>query len=283
MRVVNLAKAGAEHYWFEPFAALAVGQTLTKRAAVALDEGLAKLVAIVARAVARIEQDLERRGEVGRVLRLAILVVHLLPVHQKVSDAVPCGGSHHERARSRSRGVANAAAGARLRPRVRRHGAREIVCLRGEEEIEVAHLFRETRRASSTAVAAVDASEHRCGSAADSAAVVLEPDDAVVGRGCERLLHHLEERLGLWHAVHHHLPTEKPVARVFAVGLRNVEELDVGRVTPELVAEERRIIVEIEIVPRKAHVTVDSLHRAAALLDDRDGAHRLRYAVRCEG
>eukprot|EP00983_Pelagomonas_calceolata_P085663 1156607-Pelagomonas_calceolata.AAC.7 len=49
--VVDLAHASAEHDGLDPFPALAVGQALAERAAVARDERLPKLVAIIAGAV----------------------------------------------------------------------------------------------------------------------------------------------------------------------------------------------------------------------------------------
>lgn len=62
--VVDLADATAEHDWLDPFPALAVGQALAECAAVAGDQGLAELVAVVTGAVGGVDQNLERRGQV---------------------------------------------------------------------------------------------------------------------------------------------------------------------------------------------------------------------------
>lgn len=63
--VVDLPHARAEHDGLDPLPALVVGQPLPEGAAVASDERLAELVAIVAGAVGGIEQDLEWRGQGG--------------------------------------------------------------------------------------------------------------------------------------------------------------------------------------------------------------------------
>jgi hypothetical protein len=81
------------------FAALAVGEAHAEGAGEAGDEGLAELVAVVAGAVGGLELDLERAGELGRVLPVLVLV---LPRERVVRDVevahtVPRRAGHHQR------------------------------------------------------------------------------------------------------------------------------------------------------------------------------------------
>ena len=82
MRVVDLAQPAGEHDGLDPLAALALfpsacasasGHAEPKGPRVARDERLPELVAVVARAVGRVDQDLERARQVGRVLERRVL------------------------------------------------------------------------------------------------------------------------------------------------------------------------------------------------------------------
>lgn len=89
---------------------------------------------------------------------------------------------------------------------------------------------------------------------ADRRRVVLERHDRVARVRLERRLHHLHQRLRLLLAVDDDVAAEEPVPRVLAVGLRDVEELDVGGVALHVVAEEGGVVVEVPLVEREAHL-----------------------------
>ena len=69
---VDLTETPGKHDRLDPFAALAAGQAHAKRARVACDEGLAKLVAVVGRAIGSFKKDLKRRRKRCGILRLLV-------------------------------------------------------------------------------------------------------------------------------------------------------------------------------------------------------------------
>ena len=95
----------------------------------------------------------------------------------------------------------------------------------------------------------------------------------------DRLLDHLEQALGLGDAVDDEVTAEEPVARVLAVGLAHVEELDVGRVAADVVPEEREVVVEVLLVKGESHLLVHLLERRPALGEDRNGVDLLRDGI----
>ena len=108
--------------------------------------------------------------------------------------------------------VADAAAGARLGSRVRRHSAREVVRLRREQQVPGALHRRESARA-----AGILGEQRRHLGAEYGRGVVLEGDHRVVGVGLVGLLDEGEERVRLRGAVDGDLAAEEPVAAVLRV------------------------------------------------------------------
>jgi hypothetical protein len=70
----------------------------------------------------------------------------------------------------------------------------------------------------------------------------------------ERGFDHLHQRLLLPLAVDDDVAAEEPVARVLAVGLGDVEELDVGGVALHVRLKEVGVVVEVPVVEGEAHL-----------------------------
>ena len=66
------------------------------------------------------------------------------------------------------------------------------------------------------------------------------------------------------------------MARVLAVGLRDVEALHVGRVAADLLREQPVVVVEIPFVERQPHLAVDPFERCAPFRQERNLTHRSR-------
>ena len=93
--------------------------------------------------------------------------------------------------------------------------------------------------------------------AADGRGVVVEGDDAVLAALLrQRVLHDAEQAARLLLAVDHHVAAEEPVARVLAVGLRDVEQLHVRRVALHHIAEQVRVEVQVLVVERQSELRV---------------------------
>ena len=110
---------------------------------------------------------------------------------------------------------------------------------------------------------------------ADRRRVVLEADHRVARVLLQGLLDELHQSSGGGPAVQDELRAEEPVARVLRVGLRQVEELDVGRVAPQLVREEVEVEVDVLFVEGEPELGVDRGEGGLALGEERDGADRL--------
>mmetsp|Transcript_5882 Transcript_5882/g.26037 ORF Transcript_5882/g.26037 Transcript_5882/m.26037 type:complete len:895 (+) Transcript_5882:1021-3705(+) len=273
--VVDLAEPAAEHDGLDPLASFAVGQALTERSAVPRDERLAELVPVIARAVGRVDENLKRRRQVAGVVKVGVLVRLDVVGDLEVTDAVPCGTRGEQRADAGGVGIAHAPAGASLRTRVGRDARGEVVRLRGEQEVEVDHAGRERGRA-----ARVDGPQRRVDESSNGGGVVFKRNDRVVSAlALDRLLDHLEQALGLGDAVDDEVTAEEPVARVLAVGLAHVEELDVGRVAADVVPEEREVVVEVLLVKGESHLLVHLLERRPTLGEDRNGVDLLRDGI----
>jgi hypothetical protein len=118
--------------------------------------------------------------------------------------------------------------------------------------------------------------------AADGARVVPKRDDAVVGVRVERALDEPDQVLGRFRSVDDQSSLEEPVARVLAVGLRDVEALDARGVTADAIAKEVRVVVEIPVVKGEPQLTVDPLQRRAPLGEHRDREHGSRRRTSCK-
>ena len=119
----------------------------------------------------------------------------------------------------------------------------------------------------------------------DGRRVILEGNHAVVGVDLPWLLDELEEAGGHLLAVDHNVAAKKPVARVLAVGLRDVKELDVSGIALHIVLEEVRIVVEVPIVKGEAHLLHSDrkeVRGAGGMGDDaiEDKRNQLRFQFR---
>ena len=112
--------------------------------------------------------------------------------------------------------------------------------------------------------------------APDRARIVLEGDDTVSGVGVERRPQKLHQVLRRFHAVDDQAAFEEPVPGMLAVGLRDVEQLDVRRVATDVLAKQACVVVEVPVVERESHTPVHPLDGEASLLHDRDRPHGLR-------
>ncbi len=274
---VDLADAAAEHDRLQPLAPLAVGQPHAERARVPADHRLAEFVAVVRGAVRRLDLDLEWTGEVRRVGELGIFPGQLVAGDAQVADAVGGGARHHQRAAPRGVHVADAAAGARLGARERRHARGEVVGLGREDDVVV-----QVRRDEGRRHAGARGHDGLDLVAADRAGVVLEGDDAVVGVRLQRLFDQRDQVLGDLAAVDDQPPLEEPVPRVLAVRLGDVEALHVGRIAADLVDEQVGVVVEVPVVEGQPHLLVDPLEGRPPLLEQRDNERRLGLDPRLE-
>ncbi len=274
---VDLADAAGEHDRLDPLAPLAVGEPQPERARVSLDDRLAELVAVVRGPVRCLDLDLERRGEVARISESRVFPGKLVAGDTQVAHAVGGGPSDDQRAATCGVHVADAAAGARLGARERRHARREVVGLGREDDVVVQ--VRGHERARHAGARGDDRSDRV---AADRAGVVLEGDDAVVGVRLQRLFDQRDQMLGDLLTIDHQPTLEEPVPRVLAVRLGDVEALHVGGVATDPVQEEVGIVVEIPVVEGEPHLSVDPLEGRPALLHDRDLVYRFRLRSRLE-
>ncbi|KAI0558444.1 phosphoribosylformylglycinamidine synthase [Gracilaria domingensis] len=289
--MVHVPHAAGEHDGLDVLSALAAHHPDAVAARKAVDDGLAKLVAVVAGAVAGLDENVERRRQVGRVLERVVFPRARATRNVQVAHRVAGGGHAHQAARARGGGVADAAARARLRAREGRDAARKVVRLRGEEHVhvDVAHgeragLARRGRR------------ELRHGAGADGGGVVRKGDDGVgAAARAQRLAHNGEQVVGRAHAVDDERALEKPVARVLRVALRQVEELDGGGVAAQLAEHARvvRDVVGVEGEPvrgaelgerglaARQHVHLGGRRGGGAQLEGREavGVHALGHAV----
>lgn len=280
VRVVDLAEPAREHDRLDPlpalsfFVLLSAGDAEAERPRVPRDQRLAELVAVVARAIRRVEQDLQRARQVGRVRERRVLgrdrSVCDFVLEAQVADAVARGRRAHHRADARRVRVPDAAPGPGLRSRVGRHRAREVVRLGRQQDVPVPR-----GRGEGTGAARRRGQQRRDPPSADRRRVVLEADDRVARVPLERLLDQLHQRGGGRLPVQHQLRAEEPVARVLRVGLREVEQLDVGRVAAELVAEQVEVKLDVLVVEGESQLGVDRCERGPALGEQRDRAHRL--------
>ena len=92
---------------------------------------------VVAGAVGRVDENLQRFRQVSRVLKLFIFVRLDVVGDAEVTHAVPGGPGGEQRADSGGVRVAHAAARARLGSGIRCHSRRKVVGLRCEKQVEV--------------------------------------------------------------------------------------------------------------------------------------------------
>ena len=284
VRVVDLSQPAGKHNRLDPLAALpralvpaGAGNAEPERPRVARDQRLPELVAVVARAVGRVEQDLERAGEVGRVGERRVLGrdrrfhIFSLDAEAEVADAVAGGRGTHHRPDARRVRVPDAPPGAGLGPRIRGDGAREVVRLGRQQDVPVPRERHERARLSRGR-----REQGPDPPAADRGRVVLEADHRVPRVLLQGLLHELHQRGRGRLPVEHQLGAEEPVARVLAVRLREVEQLDVGRVALELVLEQVDVELDVLLVEGEPELGIDAREGSLALSEERDGADGLR-------
>ncbi len=274
---VHLADAAREHDGLEPLAALAAGESHPKGARVSRDHRLTELVAVVGGAVRCLDLDLQRRGEVAGVGEAAVLPGELIARDPEVADAVGGRPRHDQRPPARGVHVADAPAGAGLRTGERRHTRWEVVGFGGENDVVVP--IREDERRGLAGPRRYDGADRV---ALDRARVVPECNRAVVGVRLQRVLDQRDEVFGNLPTLDHQPALEEPVARVLAVGLGDVEALDVGRIAADLLHEQVGVVVQVPLVERQAHLAVSPLQGRPTLLQDRDLRHGLRRESRLE-
>ena len=97
------------------------------------------------------------------------------------------------------------------------------------------------------------------------------------GSGLQGVLDQGDEALRNLLSIDDEPPLEEPVPRVLAVGLGDVEALDVRRVATDPVEKEGRVVVEIPVVEGQPHLPVDPFQGRPALLDEGDFEGRLRF------
>ena len=73
------------------------------------------------------------------------------------------------------------------------------------------------------------------------------------------------------------------MAGVLAVGLRDIEKLDVRGVTAHPVLKQSRVVVEIPIVERESHAPVHALQGEASVLHHGNRTHGIRLDAVFEG
>mmetsp|Transcript_82949 Transcript_82949/g.179067 ORF Transcript_82949/g.179067 Transcript_82949/m.179067 type:complete len:1004 (+) Transcript_82949:3602-6613(+) len=279
--VVHGAEAATQHDGLHILEALAGRQAVPEGARPAAEQGLAELVAVVARAVRGVDEDLEGRRHVARVLRrLLLLPLHVVALHVEVADGVARDAGHHEGALPRALAVAHPAARTRLGAREGRDAAREVVGLHGARQVVVALRLLEGPDLGRVRLLGEEGGVLE---AAERAAVVVEGDDAVGGVLLEGFLHQLEERAGHLLAVDHDLAPEEPVAAVLGVALGQVEALHLGRVALELVPEDAHVVVQVLLVVAEAVLLAHVGEGLGALLHHRHGRPALGLRGQLEG
>mmetsp|Transcript_3757 Transcript_3757/g.10759 ORF Transcript_3757/g.10759 Transcript_3757/m.10759 type:complete len:498 (+) Transcript_3757:2759-4252(+) len=268
MLVIDLPYARAEHDGLQPLPPLAVRKPLPEGTGIPLDQRLSKFVAVVRGPVAGIDQNLQRGRQALWIRLLAIFPRMEVVVHVQVAHAVPGRSSGQQRPDACGVRVPHPAAGTRLSPGVGGHGTGEVVRLRSEENVVI--LLLHLQRAGLSRVAGLKPVDLE---ALDGTRVVLESDHAVAGVFLQGVLDDVEKALVLFFFVDGQIPLEEPVPAMLAVGLAQVEELDVRGVPPDLVAEQVHVVVDVPVVKGQAHLLVDVLQGLPPLLDHRDGEH----------
>mmetsp|Transcript_8264 Transcript_8264/g.20507 ORF Transcript_8264/g.20507 Transcript_8264/m.20507 type:complete len:232 (-) Transcript_8264:518-1213(-) len=200
---------------------------------------------------------------------------HLVSRDADVSHAVPRRPGGEQRADARGVRVAHAPAGASLRARIWRHSRREVVRLRGEQQVQV-HLARCQGRGA----ASVDGAEGCVRVSADSGGVVLEGDDGVVpALAGDCVLHHLEEALRLGHSINDEVPAEEPMPAMLRVGLPHIKELHICGVTAHVVPKEREVKFKVLLIEGQPHLLVHALKCRATLGQHGHQVHLLGHGV----
>ena len=161
--------------------------------------------------------------------------------------------------------ITDATARARLRTGEGRHTRREVVRLGRQQDVRHELLLHELGRLAGTL--GLDGGNLE---AADGRRVVVEGDHAVLAALLrQRVLHDAEQAARLLLAVDHHVAAEEPVARVLAVGLRDVEQLHVRRVALHHLAEQVRVEVQVLLVERQAELRVQLRTRPTSFSSSR--------------
>lgn len=132
------------------------------------------------------------------------------------------------------------------------HARREVVRLGTEQNVRHELLLHELGRLAGRF--RLDGGDLE---AADGGGVIVEGDDTVgstlVG---ESVLHNAEERAILLLAIDHHVASEEPVTRMLAVGLGDIEQLHIGGVSLQNIAEQMRVVGEILLVERQTELGI---------------------------
>ncbi len=173
--------------------------------------------------------------------------------------------------------VADATAGARLGAGKRRDARGEVVRLSREDDVVIE--LRGDKRRGFAGARREDGADRV---AANAARVVLEGNHAVVRVRLQGLLDQGDQVLRNLLPVDDQPAFEKPMARVLAVRLRDVEALYVRRVAADPVDEQVGVVVEVPIVEGESQLLVDALQGSAPLTQERNLEAGLRRHARLE-
>ena len=260
VRVVDHTHTAREQDGFEPFGARAVRVRAPVRPCEPVDNRLAKRVAVVRRAVARTQQHR------ARVVWHTVVVVRAWVVRSRVqpelAHRVARRARHDQATPPNALVVAQPPANARRCPCKRRDRGGEVVCFCGERGVH--HVRSHTED-----VGRRRDHEPRHVRPTQGAGVVRERNDRRGrlrgGYGGQRGLDEFKERVRQRNTVAHELAVEQPMPRVLAVGLRQIEQLHVGRVTSPLFAKQASVQREVvrvhrEVVKRIEFAEVGNRH-----------------------
>mmetsp|Transcript_106531 Transcript_106531/g.301278 ORF Transcript_106531/g.301278 Transcript_106531/m.301278 type:complete len:235 (-) Transcript_106531:931-1635(-) len=134
---VHLAEATCEEDRLDPLPALAASRAEPEGAREAANEGLTKLVAVVAGPVGALDQDVGGLGHAWGVRPAAVLVRFLVHWQVQIANTVPNGPCHIGGANAASLDVSQAATRARLRTRKGADAGRHVVRLRRVDQVHV--------------------------------------------------------------------------------------------------------------------------------------------------
>mmetsp|Transcript_43391 Transcript_43391/g.117627 ORF Transcript_43391/g.117627 Transcript_43391/m.117627 type:complete len:234 (+) Transcript_43391:3975-4676(+) len=222
-----------------------------------MDHRLAILVAVVTRTIRGVDADLEWRREVARVGLVLRLPRQVVARDEEVTDTVRAHARNTVRALPGRLHVTQTSTGTSLSAVEGRHRAREVVGLRREDRVKGDRLVD----LESTGAARGTRLEVRDLVTLNSTRVVVESDHRVLLNALEGRFDHLEESRVHLLTIDNHTAAKEPMARVLTVRLGHVVDLNVRRVTSELLLEEVGVEVKVPVIETKGHLTVNLLKR----------------------
>ena len=132
VRVIDLTETRREHDGLDVLTTLAIGHALPESTAETQNDGLAKLVTIVRRAVGAFDENFQRRSQVGWIHRSGVFMGKNLTIQAQVTHHVTGGTSDERGSRTSGVRVTKTTAGTSFSTRVRRNTRRKVVRLSSE-------------------------------------------------------------------------------------------------------------------------------------------------------